>query len=106
MLTKLLLYRLHCGTQDFKQQINDIGFDFDDSFTVLGFKINNKLSKLHENVYNIKYKMSNISNFCTLWENHCRKYFLIKPNCLYMYVQLYPLQREILEFFTQLYQTL
>ena len=51
------------NTQDFKQPILDIGFDCDDSFTVLGFKIYNKLSKLHENVDNIKYKMSNISNF-------------------------------------------
>ena len=51
------------NTQDFKQEIRNIGFDCDESFTVLGFKIDNKLSRLHENVDNIKFKMSNISNF-------------------------------------------
>ena len=51
------------NTQDFKQEIRNIGFDCDESFTVLGFKIDNKLGRLHENVDNIKFKMSNISNF-------------------------------------------
>ena len=58
------------NTQDFKQEIRNIGFDCDESFTVLGFKIDNKLSRLHENVDNIKFKMSNISNFWSKVPRH------------------------------------
>ena len=49
--------------QDFKQQIIGIGFACDESFTVLGFKIYNKLQNLHENVDNNKFKMGNIASF-------------------------------------------
>ena len=47
----------------FRQEIVDAGFKCDNDFTVLGFYIDNKLEKLHNNIDKIITKMTNIANF-------------------------------------------
>lgn len=50
-------------TAEFRLDIINAGFACEDSFTVLGFFIDNKLQQLHKNIDKIKFKMSNIANF-------------------------------------------
>ena len=48
---------------NFRMHVLDLGFGLENEFTVLGFKIDNKLFRLRENIVKIKQKMTAQADF-------------------------------------------
>ena len=74
---------------NFRMHVLDLGFGLENEFTVLGFKIDNKLFRLRENIVKIKQKMTAQADFWKKFKMtifgrlNMAKTYLISKNFLY-----------------------